>query len=161
MSLPKFLYTGTPREPLIPASDNLIPEDNQTQMSGSGLTQGAESESLNFQLEETSSFSTEPVHRFGNATTVGVNQPRRVLSSSPESRFTGEVGFDDPEVAAFAGRRNVGASYRAIEANGREPRNAHSLARAGAINSGELPVGVQGSKLARRLAADKIRILCF
>lgn len=140
MSLPKFLHFSTLREPLIPASDNVFPEDNQTQMSGSRLTDGDEPESLNFQLEETSSFSTEPVHRFGNAAAVGVNQPRGVRSPSPESRFTGEVGCDDPEVAAFANKQNVGASYRAIETNGRGPRNAHSLARSGAINinSGEL-----------------------
>ena len=133
MSVPKILYSETIQEPLLIAppskgdvgSSSKQASSSRKAMSSSRTSDFVEVDQTNFSMDETHSFSSEPIHRFGNAAAAQHRRAAAALARSPhphfpggdessEGRLTGGVdGAADPEVAAFANKkRTAGPGYK-------------------------------------------------
>ena len=134
MSVPNILYSETIQEPLLIAppskeygSSSKQASSSRKAMSSSRTSDFVEVDQTNFPMEETHSFSSEPIHRFGNAAAAQHRRAAAALArsrsphphlpggdESSDGRLTGGVdGSADPEVAAFANKkRTAGPGYK-------------------------------------------------
>ena len=145
MSVPSNLLYSNPA-----ASEPLLSE-NQGSQSAVPARMSAkwtqeDPELVDFRVA-TSSFSSEPIHRFDHvptATGAKTAKKRNVHSAASSGKFTGEVVDGDPEVEAFATCARVGgaalANYQAGGTrNGLTGKSSYSLSGVGGINSGKQP----------------------